>query len=532
MKRSLRERVHVLIVGAGLAGCTAALTLADAGHEVALVAAGPEADGGNSALAQGGIIHRPDKEDISHLEKDIMIAGRAHNSRRAVRFLATRGPEAVKRILLDELQVPFDTDLDGGLNFTREGGHDTARIVHCADHTGRTIMECMLAAVKRHPNIIFLTGMTAVDIITTHHHSRQQVYRYQLTNQCLGAYVFNEAEHTVEAVLADWTILATGGVGRVYLHSTNRPGSIGAGLSMAHRAGVRLDNLEYVQFHPTSLFHREPQRFLITEALRGEGARLITAKGETFMRRYDERADLAPRDIVARAIADQMLHSGDDCVYLDLSEVKQDVAERFPTIYRHCLGIGIDITREPIPVVPSAHYFCGGILTDLHGRTTLARLYSVGECSCTGLHGANRLASTSLLEALLWGYSAGRHIASISRKHGGDLPLTLSKRLLDSIPDWESPGDEQLDDPVLIAQDWASIRHTMWNYVGITRTAPRLKRAFEDLRDLERHLHDFYKRTRLSKPLIDLFHGSHTAYIITQAALRNGKSLGCHFRVS
>ncbi len=530
MSRSVRQRVNVLIIGAGLAGSTAALTLADAGFEVSLVAAGPELDGGNSSLAQGGIIHRPDPGDIPFLEKDILVAGHYHNSLRAVRYLAYKGPETVQRILLDRLRVPFDRNGDDKLNFTREGGHSAPRIIHCADHTGRSIMLCMLAAVREHPNIHVLTGHTAVDLITTHHHSRQQSYRYQLTNQCLGAYIFNETDREVETVLADWTILATGGVGRVYLHSTNGPGAIGAGLSMAQRAGVRLDNMEYVQFHPTSLFHRAPQRFLITEALRGEGARLINSRGEAFMARYDQREDLAPRDIVSRAIADEMLHSGDDCVYLDLSRVKLDVAARFPTIYKHCLDIGIDITRQPIPVVPAAHYFCGGILTDLHGRTTLARLYSVGECSCTGLHGANRLASTSLLEALLWGYSAGRHIANRTRHDSIPLGRGLSSRLLASIPDWESPGNEQLDDPVLINQDWATIRNTMWNYVGITRSSARLKRAFEDLRDLERHLHDFYKRTSLSKPLIDLFHGSRTAYIITQAALRNRGSLGCHYR--
>ena len=530
MSRAIRQRVQVLIVGAGLAGTTAALTLADAGFEVCLVTAGPEADGGNSALAQGGIIYCTRPDDIPHLEKDILVAGHHHNSLRAVRFLAYKGPESVQRILLDQIGVPFDRNSDGDLNFTREGGHSSNRIVHCADHTGRSIMQHMLAAVQAHPNIRLLVGRTAVDLITTHHHSRQQSYSYQLTNQCLGAYVFNEADRAVETVLADWTILATGGVGRIFLHSTNGPGAIGAGLSMAQRAGVRLDNMEYVQFHPTALYHRSAQRFLITEALRGEGARLINTRGEAFMARYDQREDLAPRDIVARAIANEMLHSGDDCVYLDLSRVKLDVAKRFPTIYKHCLSIGIDITIQSIPVVPAAHYFCGGILTDLHGRTTLARLYSVGECSCTGLHGANRLASTSLLEALLWGYSAGRHIVGQSRSGNSPLGRRLSSRLLDSIPNWESPGNEQLDDPVLIAQDWASIRNTMWNYVGISRSAARLKRAFEDLRDLERHLHDFYKRTSLSKPLIDLFHGSRTAYTITQAALRNSSSLGCHHR--
>jgi L-aspartate oxidase len=428
-------------------------------------------------------------------------------------------------MLIERCHVPFDHNMDGDLNFTREGGHTLPRVIYKADHTGRTIMDYMLAEIEKHPNIQVLTRRTAIDLITTHHHPIEQVYRYQLTNQCLGAYVFNEETGQVETLLAERTILATGGIGQVYLHTTNTPASTGSGISMAHRAGARIDNMEYVQFHPTSLFNRHPQRFLITEAMRGEGARLINVRGKTFMPGYDPRAELAPRDIVARAISDELLHSGEDCVYLDLSHMKLDIAARFPTIWQHCLGLGLNIATTPIPVIPAAHYFCGGILVNLQGQTTLDRLYSIGECSCTGVHGANRLASASLLEALLWGMETGKSVAKQIKSS-----RILSKRLRDSIPDWQHTGNEQNDDPVLIAQDWATIRHTMWNYVGITRTTSRLKRAFAELRDLSSHLHDFYRHTPLSKPLIDLFHGCHTAYIITQAALRNTKSLGCHYR--
>ena len=276
----------------------------------------------------------------------------------------------------------------------------------------------------------------------------------------------------METLRADFTVLATGGVGQIYQHTPNTAACTGSGSAMAQRAGVRLDNLEYVQCHPTALYTRQSHSFLITEAMRGEGARLMNAKGEFFMKRYDERADLAPRDIVARAIMDEMLHSGEPCMYLDVSGVKHDIPTRFPTIYRHCMELGIDISKKPIPVVPVAHFFCGGILVDASARTTLTRLYSVGECSCTGLHGANRLASTSLLEALLWGYSAGQDIAQRITKRG-----YISKRLADAIPDWESTGDERNDDPALIAQDWATIRNTMWNYVGISRTASPSTRA-------------------------------------------------------
>ena len=520
MTQQQRLKTQVLVIGAGISGSTSALTLADAGYEVTLIVPGKELDGGNSALAQGGIVYRSDPNDAKDLEKDILVAGHHHNYVKAVRHLCQHGPEAVERILMERAPIPFDR-LDGKLDFTREGGHGKHRIVHCADHTGKTIMEGLLQAVRMSPNIRILTGRTAVDLITTDHHARYKEYRYQLDNQCLGAYVYNEDTREVETLLADFTVLATGGVGQVYLHTTNTAACTGSGIAMAQRAGVRLDNLEYVQFHPTALYTRQSHSFLITEAMRGEGARLTNAKGEFFMKRYDERADLAPRDIVARAIMDEMLHSGEPCMYLDVSGVKHDIPTRFPTIYQHCMELGIDINKKPIPVVPVAHFFCGGILVDASARTTLTRLYSVGECSCTGLHGANRLASTSLLEALLWGYSAGQDIAQRITKRG-----YISKRLADAIPDWESTGDERNDDPALIAQDWATIRNTMWNYVGISRTASRLHRAFDDLRALSRHLHDFYKNTAISKPIVDLFHGCQAAYSITQSALRNPAASG------
>jgi L-aspartate oxidase len=295
---------------------------------------------------------------------------------------------------------------------------------------------------------------------------------------------------------------------------------------MASRAFAKVMNVEYVQFHPTTLFHRAERRLLITEALRGEGARLVNDRGEPFMTRYDPRADLAPRDIVTRAILAEMLKTDHDCVYLDVANYVKNVEEHFPTVCKGCLELGIDVTKQPIPVVPAAHYFCGGVLTDNAGRTTLERLYAAGECSCTGIHGANRLASTSLLECLLWGYSVGQDIG----KRAGH-KVTLGRRLVDSIPDWVSPGSNQNEDPALVAQDWATIRNTMWNYVGINRSSSRLKRAFEDLRELNKHLHDFYRETPLSKAIVDLFHGCQAAYTITIAAMQNRRSLGCHYRI-
>jgi len=527
---SYRINTEVLIIGSGIAGSMAALTLAENGAHVTLLTAGADLFSGNTRLAQGGIVFHSEGDDPGILEKDVLTAGWRQNSLRAVRYLCHKGPKVLQKTLIDAYHVPFAHRDADAWYFTKEGGHSVARILYAADHTGLTIMEKLTQAVAANPNIQVLAQRTAIDLLTTHHHAAHLDFKYTLNNQCIGAYVFNEALGQVETILADFTVLATGGAGQVFLHTTNSRGAIGSGFSMAYRAGVKLQNLEYVQFHPTAFYQgarRFDRRFLISEAVRGEGARLVNAKGETFMARYDQRADLAPRDIVTRAIMAEMLHSGDDCVYLDTTKgMHREVTQRFPTIYENCLKQGIDMTTDPIPVVPAAHYFCGGILVDNRSRTTMERLYAAGECTCTGVHGANRLASTSLLEGMLWGYSAGQDIA---KRLGSKWKLT--KKLTESIPDWQNPGDIHNEDPALIAQDWTTIRNTMWNYVGIIRSTARLRRAFEDLRNLTKNLHDFYKKTPLSKPLIDLFHGSQTAYVVTQAAMRNTKSLGCHYRV-
>ncbi|ABB38626.1 L-aspartate oxidase [Oleidesulfovibrio alaskensis G20] len=531
---TFRPVTPVLVIGSGIAGCTAALTLADMGIEVTLITSGDTLDKGNTALAQGGIVFRAHDGDPKQLEKDILVAGHRYNSTKAVRHVSVEGPKAVQDVLVDRLSIPFarqqddsKTGADCEWDMTMEGGHAAQRILHCADYTGRAIMDGLMREVQASPNIRVLTNRTAIDLLTSHHHGTSLEFKYQLVNQCAGAYVFNEQLRCVETILADFTVLATGGIGQIYLHTTNSPVCVGSGLAMAYRAGGRIENAEFVQFHPTALYHRTERRFLITEAMRGEGARLVNASGEPFMHRYDPRADLAPRDIVARAIVEEMLSTGSDCVFLDAANyVEHNLETRFPTIFQRCLNLGIDIRRQPIPVVPAAHYFCGGVLADLNGRTTLERLYSVGECNCTGVHGANRLASTSLLEALLWGRNAALNIhGRLGRR------AALNKRLRDSIPDWNPLGDEKNDDPALIAQDWTTLRNTMWNYVGITRTSSRLQRAHDEMRDLWRHVSDFYKRTPLSKPLVDLFHGCQAGYVVTMAARRNKQSVGCHYRI-
>jgi L-aspartate oxidase len=523
----MNDTIHtqVLIIGSGIAGSSAALSLADAGLDVLLISSGDSLDDGNTALAQGGIVYKAHDEDPKILEKDIMAAGCEYNHLRAVRYLCRKGPEVVREVLIDKLNVPFARLDDGNFDLTREGAHSLARILHCADYTGRSIMDSFLRAIAAHPGIRVMNRQTAIDVLTTQHHSTEIEIRYQLTNQCAGAYVLDQDSGNIRKILADFTLIATGGMGQIYLNTTNTSSSLGSGMVMAQRAGARMMNMEFIQFHPTSLFHRGPRKFLITEAMRGEGAVLVNSRGNPFMKDYDPRGDLAPRDVVTRAIVEEMLRTKEDFVYLNAFDYLDDPAGRFPTIHRKCLEQGIDLTRQPIPVVPAAHYFCGGILVDVAGRTTIDRLYAAGECACTGIHGANRLASTSLLEGLLWGHGVAADIENKLKTNS-----RLSRRVRASMPDWKFMGSKQNEDPVLIAQDWATVKHTMWNYVGINRTTPRLKRGFEDLRNLNKRLHDFYKETAISRSIVELFHGCHAAYIITTSALRNKKSIGCHFR--
>jgi L-aspartate oxidase len=372
-----------------------------------------------------------------------------------------------------------------------------------------------------------------------------------LWNECVGAYLLDNKTNDVYTIFADYTVLATGGVGQIYLHSTNTRHAIGDGVVMAKRAGARIMNAEYVQFHPTALADKKANHFLISEALRGEGARLRNHKGEYFMEKYaPEQKDLAPRDVVARAIVEEMTRNKEEFVFLDLANFyhgHQPITERFPNIARACAELGVDIAKDPIPVVPAAHYFCGGILCNTSGETTLARMYAIGETSCSGVHGANRLASTSLLEGLTWGYYAAISIrekltaavpAPIGNGPGVRRALSsrpagigeLAKFIVASIPDWRAPGALDVEDPALILQDWTTIQHTMWNYVGIVRTYERLKRAVADMRELGNRLTKFYHEATISKAIVELFHGQQCAGIIASAALRNPVSRGAHFR--
>jgi L-aspartate oxidase len=378
----------------------------------------------------------------------------------------------------------------------------------------------MLEALQRLPNVQFITDATAIDLLTLSHHSTDPADVYEKPT-CIGAYVLFHNSGLVEPIVAGETLLATGGLGQLYLHTTNPRGARGDGIAMAYRAGARMLNLEYVQFHPTALYQQDGERFLISEAVRGEGGILIRRSGESFMEKYSPLGSLAPRDVVARAIHTEMLEHEEPCVFLDISSKPADwIRRRFPNIYQKCLSIGIDMTTQPIPVVPAAHYACGGIAVDLQGRTSIFLLRAAGEVACSGVHGANRLASTSLLEGLVWGVESARSIADDFQESG--------PRSFPEVAEWRY--ENETPDPALILQDWNTIKYTMWNYVGLVRTSKRMKRARAILRELQSEIEYFYERARLSDEIIGLRNGCQAALAVLFAALENKKSCGAHFR--
>jgi L-aspartate oxidase len=514
----------VLVIGCGIAGAAAALHLArDRQRQVMVVTRAASPEESNTRYAQGGIVGRGRNDSPDLLVQDILAAGAGLSLPTAARILMEEGPDLVQRLLVDEAQVPFDRDAEGHLQYSLEGGHSVPRVLHVGDATGRAIELALLARLQQLPNVTLHTGFTSVDLITSPHHARDPLAIYQPIT-CYGAYVLEQAAREVHRVLARATILATGGLGRIYRHTTNPDGARGDGVAMAYRAGARVVNTEYIQFHPTTLAVPGADNFLISEAVRGEGGRLYTPDGRHFMDRYAPRwGDLAPRDVVARAIHHEMITHRYPHVLLDLASHMDagQIPERFPTIHATCLEVGIDIASEPIPVVPAAHYACGGVLVDEWGHTTIDRLYAVGEVSCTGVHGANRLASTSLLEGLVWGDRAGRDICARD---------SLQALAEDEIPPWEDVGDNALADPVLVYRDRRTIQNIMWLYVGLARNARRLGRAVRDLNHLWEEIDRFYRATRLSDDLIGLRNLAQTAWVVTRAAWHNRQSRGAHYR--
>jgi L-aspartate oxidase len=521
----------ILIIGSGIAGSSAAITLAKAGYKVLLLTRSPDPTESATKYAQGGIVTLGENDTQDLLAEDILRAGDGLCDPKAVRILVEDGPVLVQKFLIETLGIPFSVGPSGDYDITMEAAHSRRRILHVADATGLSIEQHLLSAIQKEKNITVLSGYTAIDLITRSHHSTNPLAIYDdLTVG--GVYAFNNQTNLVETIFAAKTILASGGLGQIYLHTTNPEGARGDGLAMAYRAGANLINMEYVQFHPTAFYHRESNRFLISESVRGEGAKLMNLAGYYFMKDYDpELKDLATRDVVARAIHEEMLKRSDDHVLLDLSPITKhgiDISQRFPTIYQRCLKFGLDITKDPIPVVPAAHYFCGGIQVDEWGQTNIHNLYAVGEVSCTGLHGANRLASTSLLEGLVWGIRSARKIQESNPTKKIELPAWLTTE----IPSWKEEGLEEETDPALIIQDLVTLKTTMWNYAGIVRTTKRLERAHSDMEYLQHRVERFYRQTKLTDTLIGLRNAIQMGILIIRSALRNPISRGCHFRKS
>jgi len=517
----------VLIIGSGIAGATAALRLSEnPKRRIALVARSDPYDT-NTHWAQGGIIHRGPDDNPQLLVEDILTAGAGASLPEAAQILAAEGPPLLEEILIQLSQVEFDKDEDGALEYGQEAAHQRRRIIHVGDGTGAAISKGLIAALQNRPNIQWFTDATAVDLITYPHHSRDPLDTYKPIS-CHGAYVFDRKGLAVHRTLAGITVLATGGLGRIYRNTTNPQGARGDGLAMASRAGARILNAEYIQFHPTALAVPGSHGFLISEAIRGEGGVLLTPQGVPFMQDYSpEWKDLAPRDVVSRAIHHVMEANGYSHVLLDIASHKpaDEIRERFPNIYSTCLKFGVDISRDPIPVVPAAHYSCGGVQVDGVGQTSIENLYAVGEVSCTGLHGANRLASTSLLEGLVWGHRAAKNI---EEKLSTSI-LSIPTR--DMIPTWDESGLVSDSDPALIQGDMQTIQNIMWHYVGIVRSGERLSRAIRELRHLQNEIETFYRVTKLSDGLIGLRNAVEAALIVAQAARHNRQSRGCHFRV-
>lgn len=526
-------QTDVLIIGTGIAGATAALKLAeDPNRHITIITREPDPHESNTGYAQGGIISRGPDDSADLLVKDILEAGAGASLPSAARILAEEGPPLLEKILIAAARVPFDRGEGEDYEWGQEAAHSRRRILHVGDGTGRAIARGLVAQLKSKPNIQWFTNATAVDLITYPHHSRNPLDTYKPIT-CHGAYVFDRNKGAVHRTLAGVTVLATGGIGRIYRNTTNPVGARGDGLAMASRAGARIVNAEYVQFHPTALAVPGAEGFLISEAVRGEGGILLTPEGQPFMEKYaPEWKDLAPRDVVARAIHQEMTEHAYTYVLLDIASHMdaEAVRGRFPNIYATCLKAGIDITREPIPVVPAAHYFCGGVQVDEWGRTNIENLYAVGEVSCTGLHGANRLASTSLLEGLVWGNRAAEHVAQIANlRNAGQIGNLSYSR--DDIPAWDESGLTDDRDPALIQGDMQTIQNIMWHYVGLVRSGDRLSRAIRELRHLQNEIETFYRTTKLSDGLIGLRNAVEAALIVAQSAQHNRQSRGCHYRV-
>lgn len=506
------KKYDFLVIGGGIAGLTYARKVAEFGSVGILFKKDTAVS--STLWAQGGIaaVNQPDDSFELHIDDTLTCgAGLCHPD--VVKIVVTEGPERVHELIT--LGAHFDTTAQGGFHLHQEGGHSRRRIFHTGDATGFEIHRALLQAVHNHPNIELLAYASAIDLLTTH----KLKIATDRPNKVLGAYVLQK-DGPIEPILADKVLVATGGAGKIYLYTSNPDVATGDGIAMCYRAGCRVANMEFFQFHPTCLYHPQAKSFLITEAMRGEGARLLRMTGEPFMHKYHEQRELAPRDVVARAIDAEMKMCGDEYVLLDISHRDPAfVKEHFPTIYERCLSFGFDITKAPIPVVPAAHYLCGGVVSDELGRTDVTDLYVAGESACTGLHGANRLASNSLLEGVVFGHRAAMH----SIEHRGKHQIAAEP------PPWDPGNAVDSDEQVVITQNWDEIRRTMWNYVGIVRTTKRLQRALHRIKLMRREIQEYYRQCTVTSDLLELRNLSLVAELVIRCALQRKESRGLHY---
>ena len=519
MMQAMTQEFEVIIIGSGLAGLTMALQVADS-KRVCIVSKREVSDSASS-WAQGGIAavlnsEVNNEDSIEEHIQDTLVAGAGLCDVEITRNVATQARESIEWLI--NQGVEFTREANNNLHLTLEGGHSQRRIVHAADATGFEVQKTLAQKVREHANITILENHIAVDLLTSEKLASKKVDKNAAEIHCLGAYVLDNKTGHVMTIAAQQTVLATGGAGKVYLYTTNPDVSTGDGIAMAWRAGCRVSNMEFIQFHPTCLFHPHAKSFLISEAVRGEGGLLRLPDGTRFMPEHDARLELAPRDVVARAIDFEMKKRGLDCVYLDITDKPLAfIKEHFPNIYARCLELGIDISKQPIPVVPAAHYTCGGVMVDAQGKTDIANLYAIGETACTGLHGANRLASNSLLECLVFGRAAAADI------------LSAPTQVIPKLPIWDESRVTDADEEVLITHTWDELRRFMWNYVGIVRTDKRLSRALHRIHMLRDEVQEFYSNFKISNDLIELRNLLQVAELIVESAISRKESRGLHY---
>jgi len=513
-----------LIVGTGVAGLSLAIKLASYGSVIVITKKG--ATDTNTNFAQGGIASVFDAVDSYELHiQDTLDAGDGICNHEAVEMVVREGPSRIRELI--DLGVRFNESKNGKsqlLDLGREGGHSVNRIVHALDMTGREVEKALLEKVRQIDSIKLFENHIAIDLVTYSVRMKRGMVISSQEDICCGAYVLDVKTNTVLTFQSKICFLATGGAGKVYLYTSNPDVATGDGIAMGYRAGVSVANLEFVQFHPTCLYHPDAKNFLVSEAVRGEGGVLVNANGDAFMHKYDAKKDLACRDVVARAIDNELKKSGDDAVFLDITHKSSDATKkRFPNIYKKCLSLGIDMTRDPIPVVPAAHYMCGGLATDLNGRTDIQRLYAVGETACTGLHGANRLASNSLLEALVY-----------AEKAANDAINELNNKSFDKlfdIPQWDETGTTNSDEAIVVSHNWDEIRRLMWNYVGIVRSDKRLQRAQRRIETIQKEIHEYYWDFKVTFDLLELRNIAIVAQLIIESAMFRKESRGLHYNL-